>query len=183
MSGWYVEVLLLNREVIKSDIISREEKIDSIQEYLDNLGNYNIKSYGEYDSDYTYDPYGYILEHLLDTNMSGISFVSNLGDDLHSDLLDVERTYNKLYKEKIITKDEVNALKIMLLRNYPKEMRTVFKNFKSLCSKIAYVLGDYFTDDGYIEMLKKKYNLTPEQVNRIYKYIKSKYRLREMILG
>ena len=168
MNGWYVEVLLLNRERIRSDIFSRENKIENLKFYID-------------DNIYL----SFLVNKIIDLNINNdFEFVSSFGDDLHSDLLDVERTYNELYLKKIITKDEIMSLNSILSGNYLKENRgtrqTTIKNFSSLCSKIAYKLGSYFTNDGYIEYLRNKYNLTLNQVNKIYQYIGSKYRLREI---
>ena len=49
---------------------------------------------------------------------------------------------------------------------------TLRKIFKKLCDKIAFYLGDYFTDDGYIDYMQKKYNLNDDEVEKITKIIK-----------
>lgn len=170
MNGWYVEVLLLNREIIKFNMETREFSVLGKRQsrYLYEL------DYGDFD----------------DWTVWGDQFIFNndliYENDTYSDLLDVERVYNKLFKDNTFTKDEIESLKYILQDNKSlnsNKTQTILKNFKSLCSKIAYFLGGRFTDEGYIEYLREKYDLDYDQVIKINNYIKSSYRLREVILG
>ena len=53
---------------------------------------------------------------------------------------------------------------------------TVSKHFSSTCSKISYSLGGEFTDEGYIQFMKEKYNLTSKQCETLKTYMVSHLR-------
>jgi len=152
--SWYVEFLLLNREVIRSSIYED----NSIKDFIDM-------------------PPGELIDE--DIDIDSVVPLLKLDDDTYNDLLDVERVYNKLYTDKLLHNSEIESLKYLLisktLRNASKESGlsriTITNNFRTLCNKIAYSLGGYFTNDGYIEYLVDKYNLNNEQIKKLERYI------------
>jgi len=91
MNGWYVGVLLINRELIRSNIISGEETINDL---MNNSFDYSLND-------------GYLDDILTED--------SKLNDNIYNDLLDVERTYNSLVINNVITKNEILSLKYILL--------------------------------------------------------------------
>jgi DNA-binding CsgD family transcriptional regulator len=148
MSGWYVELLLMNREAIRQNIYNNE--------YEESTG---------------------LIESFVD-----------LDDATYNDLLDVERAVNILVKNGSLDRQELDVINLVIsIKSLSKAGRelglsraTITKIFKNACFKVSYFLGGHFTDDGYIDYLKEKYKLTPEQVEKIYKYLEGNYRLREV---
>jgi hypothetical protein len=55
---------------------------------------------------------------------------------------------------------------------------TVTKIFKRVCNRISYKLGDYFTDDGYLNYLSQKYGLSELETKRVKSFMESKFRHR-----
>lgn len=43
---------------------------------------------------------------------------------------------------------------------------TIVKTFEALCDRLAYVLGGVFTNEGYLDFLTKKHNLTETQIEK-----------------
>jgi hypothetical protein len=50
------------------------------------------------------------------------------------------------------------------------------KRFISICERIAFYLGGSFTDDGYLNYMKRKHRLTDTQINKLKEYISSAYK-------
>ena len=55
---------------------------------------------------------------------------------------------------------------------------TVSVLFGMTCQKISYILGGYFTDDGYLDYLMDKYHFSNEMMIKIDNYIHSAQRHR-----
>ena len=45
--------------------------------------------------------------------------------------------------------------------------RTVYNRFDKICNKLAFYLGDEYTNFGYIEYLKSKHSLNEQQVTQL----------------
>jgi hypothetical protein len=106
----------------------------------------------------------------------GISSTNlELDDDLYSDLLSVEMMINKLYKSKQLTEREINIINGLRMgisfRNLEKELKLsrhrIYIIFREVCTKIAFYLGEHFTDDGYVEYMTFKYCLDDEDIKCI----------------
>ena len=52
--------------------------------------------------------------------------------------------------------------------------------FNSACNKIGNYLGNYFTNDGYINYMQEKYNLTEQQNYNLQLFMNSKFRFKIM---
>jgi hypothetical protein len=149
MDGWYVRQLLLNSDSIRSSIIKP-----------------------------------YITNDILDDeyyNQEDINFNIDFDDDSYTDLLSIELMFKNLSDNGILTDKE--SLIIVLLSNgnsiagiskkYNLNRNTISKEFNSACSKIAFVLGGYFTNDGFINHIEKTYKLSKEQENKLRKIMEN----------
>jgi hypothetical protein len=118
------------------------------------------------------------------SDLSEPSYALNLDDDLYSDLLIVEKTIKYLYKEHRLSKKEVQILRLFLdgknIVDVEKETGitrlTVSKIFTELCDKVGYLLGGQFNDEGFIDYMVDKYDLTSEQANRLASFLESNKR-------
>lgn len=100
-------------------------------------------------------------------------------DDIDSDALNdlfiIEKKYSDLMKNGTITKYEDRI--ISTLKEYgnistaSKKLGignlTVKLNLERVATKLSLALGNIFTDDGYIDYMRTKYNLTKEQVEKL----------------
>lgn len=129
----------------------------------------------------------YMVEDLILRSME-IRESKDIESDDYSNLLTVENCIKTLAKENRLSKQELKILNMFayyrsnkivsrLLNGY---RRSVFKKFKLACDKIAFELGEHFTDEGLINALSIKYNLTEEEIQRLRAFIKSE--LRHLIL-
>jgi hypothetical protein len=106
-------------------------------------------------------------------NKEKIKTESLIDSDEFNDLLVIEKAVSDLAKLGLLSPKDILILEYL----YDGKTITSAKdnlgidrgrfsiNFKRLCRRVAFYLGDYFTDDGYIEYMTKKYNLTEGQVD------------------
>jgi hypothetical protein len=151
MSGWYVRELLLNREVIRSELFSSDGTNDFVDDYtevpyVEDENCFDILS-GSFDID-TYDDLLTIESQLKKLIESG----------------EIKDIYIEIFQSVL---EERDSSKIM--DKYGISSWTIANILDRICGRIADDLGDYFTDEGYIEMLKNKYKLTEEQIKRVRK--------------
>lgn len=131
--SWYVESLLLNKEIIRVNQTKKNRDFTESSEFLDLLTVENtLKEFKEHD----------------------------LLSSLEIKVLDAILEYgiaNAKYKLQL-------------------DRETISKIFKRVCNRIAFKLGDYFTDEGYLAYLATKYNLSDRKIKRIHSYMTSKFR-------
>jgi hypothetical protein len=154
MSGWYVKRLLLDRDTIRASLFSSE----TINESLDS---------------YTEVPY------IEDDNFLEISG-GDFDVDTYDDLLTVESCLEKLIKNGEIEGTDLEILKSLLedrdisilVKKFNISISTIYNILERVFRKISENLGGYFTDDGYIEVLRKRYNLSEDQIKMVKKSIR-----------
>lgn len=96
----------------------------------------------------------------------------------YQNLLVVEMCVKKIYpslheKERLIIDlimDGKNYMDICRITGLPRTSISFI--FRKICDKISTNLGDIFTDDGYLSYLKKKYNLTEDQIEKLSDFMK-----------
>lgn len=99
----------------------------------------------------------------------------DLDSDDFNDLLLIEKAIETLAREKRLSKDELIIIGF-LHGTVEMERHVIAKKRQQICQRIGYYLGDYFTDEGYLDYMQIKHNLTDEQVETLRKYINSKYK-------
>jgi len=137
--GWYVEQLLLDREVIREAI--KETSDVNCLEMVDDYILYNVDS------------------------------------DTYCDLLSVEMELSRLIKRGLISGLDLQVLNSILKGkpfsvigielNLGSKRLSVDGIFKNICGRIAFVLGEHFTNDGYINYLQNKYDLSQDDIDKI----------------
>jgi DNA-binding CsgD family transcriptional regulator len=149
MPGWYVQRLLLERETIRG-------------------GLFEVGSFISFDD-----------EDRLDVGVT-----SNLESDLYSDLLTVEQKINELAVNNLLTIRETSIIKAVVTgESFTKLAEaldvsrvTISSEFKSICEKLAFYLGEHFTDEGYQDYLRDKYDLSEEEVLTLDLYMNNKFK-------
>lgn len=123
----------------------------------------------------------WIIQSLLN-NKNTIHEANDLDSDQYNDLLLVEKAIKDLTEKGLLVEEDLDVIAEMTgdtpgFDSKPKSQKeTMYKKFFSVCDRIAYFMGDYFTDEGYIEYMQKKYRLDEEQTNTMRNYIKSKFK-------
>lgn len=105
----------------------------------------------------------------------------DMGSDLYSDLLSVEKVLSDLIEKKLIKPFDKKIVHLLMLGMSIEEVSerlniarpTVTKKFSAVCDRISFILGDNFSDLGYVNYIKEKYNLNEEQVLKALEYMKS----------
>ena len=97
----------------------------------------------------------------------------DVGDDF-DDLVLIERAIKKLRSLNLISEDDIMLLDSSYKIGKTKSQKGLIEKKKSkIYERVAYYLGGYFTDEGYINYLSDKYNLTEDQIEIARLYIKS----------
>jgi hypothetical protein len=122
----------------------------------------------------------WIVESLLNEK-DLIKERSDISSDEFNDLIIIEKAIKTLRKENILTEEDVVMLGVRtsndILSNTSKDVKkTLYRKYAQLCERIAYYLGGYFTDEGYLNYIEKKYKLSEQTMNTLRMYIKSEYK-------
>jgi len=125
----------------------------------------------------------WIVERLL-IDRYRIKTTQPIDEDVWDRLIFLEKKIGTLYKEELVSDLEISVIKKMEENKsfsqiaYEMEMSrsTVTKIFRNACNRIAFYLGGYYTDDGFLDSLQENYGLSKEEVHKVYEKINSKYR-------
>ena len=125
----------------------------------------------------------WIVQSLLNKR-SEIRAQSDINSDEFNDLMVIERAIKELHNKGLLTSYEMAILKHVSDGNSAwrasetlgKDRDTVGKDYQRLCERVAFYLGGYFTNDGYIDYMTQKYKLNEEQVETMRAYINSRYK-------
>jgi DNA-binding CsgD family transcriptional regulator len=99
--------------------------------------------------------------------------------DDYMSLLILEGKIKELREKGILNQDEIKLL--VLVSNYKsfsqvsKEIgitrQVVSTKFNKITKKLAYYLGNYYTDLGYINYIARKYKFEEAQINKLMKFV------------
>lgn len=123
------------------------------------------------------------VETLLRNSLE-IKARADLNADDYNDLIVLQKKIDGLHNENIISDEEMLLIDyiedgkpmVNSKRDFGKNRLSVSKDINKLCDKIAFYIGGYFTDDGYIHHMTTTYKLSPEQVDTLSTYMKSRYK-------
>ena len=112
-------------------------------------------------------------------NLDALFIDCGLDSDSYLDWLTVSYTFLNLSNQFLITQDEqdvFNYIKngtpfLKIANNLHLSIPTINKIFNSVCSKIAFVLGEHFTDEGFISYMIEKYKFTQKQEKKLREII------------
>ena len=143
--SWYVRELLLNSDQIRSAVYKMAEHQDAL-DYDESVPSYHYYDYDE---------------------------------DTYLNLISVEQKYVELLENGFITTEEDRIFNAVITKKTISQIEqdecvsrpTILKRFHDICERIAFHLGGYFTDDGFIFYMINKYNLNDEEVEKLRKYI------------
>lgn len=167
-NGWYIESLLRNREKIRSSVVTKE-----FVKFHTN--SRELRDDPEILSDMDFD----------DENFGVLAETFEYGDEDYNNLLLVEKKLVELMENKQLSIEEANVVTGILqhkpLRRIGKELNiqsrfTIINIFRRVCSRLEFLLGDGFTDEGYLAYLAQKYGLDEEQIQRGRDYMDSNKR-------
>ena len=107
-----------------------------------------------------------------------------IDDDTWDRLIFLEKKITELYDEGLISDIEISVIRKMeenksfshIAIELGLSRSTVSKIFRNACNRIAFYLGGYYTDDGFLEALQNGYGLSNEEIRLVYEKINSKYR-------
>jgi hypothetical protein len=111
--------------------------------------------------------------------------VYHFEDDEFNQLLLVENKIEEMYGIELLTKMEVKLLTLLSRGHSYKEVgeelnigkASVRKIFHSTSNKIAFALGGVFTDEGYVEYMATKHELTDVEISKMITLMESNRRL------
>lgn len=129
----------------------------------------------------------WLVENLV-RNSSTLKSKSDPESDEYNNLLIIECKINELYKLNILTQREMIILQDLsngattndLVVRFSSNRITIAKDIKKICELIAYYLGGEFTDEGYLNYMQEKYELTNEEIRSLREYMNGKHSRRLM---
>lgn len=129
----------------------------------------------------------WIIQSLLKNSIE-IKTQSDLDSDDFNNLLIVEKKIKEMRKDGLLTQKDIDLLEQIsdgkplynTENSTNKSKIALARKFYKICERIAFALGDEFTDEGYLSALQKKQHLTDEEVEKGRKYMKGRYRYKIM---
>lgn len=123
----------------------------------------------------------WIIQSLLN-DKNFIKETQDISSDEFNDLLLVEKAISDLRTNGVLDDEDLGVIADMTgdtpgfddKQKSQKETET--KKYVVICDRIAYYMGGYFTNDGYLSYMKRKYCLSDEQVQVLQNYIKSPFK-------
>lgn len=125
--------------------------------------------------------FGALDECSYDISTDDLDWIDNVAyqnydfeSDIYNDLITVESKLKELIDNGHISKDEIKIMNYILSGRTISQIErgenitrpTLLKKFSDVCSRVAFHLGGIFTDDGYLNMIIDKYNLTNEEIEK-----------------
>lgn len=125
----------------------------------------------------------WIVETIIKNKTSTLS-KSDINSDEFMDLMAVESKIKYLKDALILSDYDVKVIDYFSdgnifttsKRDFGVLRNTLSNDFVKICNKIAFYLGGYYTDNGYVEYIRNKYKLNEEDTNKMVAYMKSKYK-------
>lgn len=125
----------------------------------------------------------WITQNLIN-NRIRIHTKSDIESDEFNDLILIEKAIIQLQEKGLLAEYEIKLLENSTDKGFPidfitasgKSKYVLSKEYGKICERLAYYLGGYFTDDGYLSYIQNKYNLDDEKMQLLRNFIKSEYR-------
>ena len=125
----------------------------------------------------------WLVETIL-LNRTNLKAEPDFESEEYNNLLIIEKKITQLYDAGRIDPFEMAVLNYVMSNRSYSELEdllnisrlTISKHFRSICDRISFSLGSEFTDEGYIEHMREKYELKDEQIEKIRQHMNSKYR-------
>lgn len=120
----------------------------------------------------------WIVQSLLNSQLD-IKEKGDIESSEFNDLLLIEKAISELQNKKLISSEEIAILEYFK-NNKPEsdkprgERHFLSRRYYEICDRIAYYLGGYYTDEGYLEYMKTKYCLSDTKVEILRKYMRSR---------
>jgi len=125
----------------------------------------------------------WIIQTLL-RNRVEIRSKQNIESDEYSDLMLIEAKVEELYKDGFLSDIDMTIINLVsdgkhiidMEGTIGKDRVTISKTFVQICDRLAYFLGGYFTDDGFLENMKEDYKLSDDEIEKMRLYMNSRYK-------
>jgi hypothetical protein len=125
----------------------------------------------------------WIIQTIL-RNREVIRTRQDIESDEFNNLLTIESKIDELYKEGFLSDIDLCIINLVadgrsiseLEGRIGKSRITISKTFIQLCERIAYFLGDYFTDEGFLNNMKDDYKLSEDDLDRLRVHMSGKFK-------
>lgn len=129
----------------------------------------------------------WIVQSLLNKRTE-IKSTGDIESDDFNDLLMIEDAVTELHSKGVLTNEDLDIIKFFgdggmqseIKEEFDKYRTTIIRKYNAICERIAFFLGGTFTNDGYIDYMVTKYNLSEEQEKLLRDFIKSRYKNKVM---
>jgi len=108
----------------------------------------------------------------------------DIESDEYADLLVVEKKISDLHTEGFLSDMDIYIIDLVsdgrpireLEKAIDKSRITISRVFIQICERVAYFLGGYFTDEGFIENMSLNYRLSASDIDSLRLYINGKFK-------
>jgi hypothetical protein len=138
--SWYVQYLITNRYTVKSKLQSGE---------------------------------GYVFDQDTES-FEGIIY-NDLEMDIYNDILLMEKKIDDLHSKGVLTEEDMYIIERMsydtTITSLAKELKitraSALRRFREISFIVAFHLKGYFTNTGFLKMLKEEYNISDSRIEQL----------------
>lgn len=173
--SWYVQFLVSNVDGIRESIMSQ---------------NVETSEYGEVTPiiqssiEITKDRFVKVTEQRVDLPIE-VSLSINFDDDIYNDLLILEKKIKEMKELGLLESKDIKILLGISMgfsfdevgQKVEMDRKSIRLRFRRICDTVAFYIGGIYTDDGFVEYAREKYNLKQEQVEKLSKIIEENRRI------
>lgn len=114
----------------------------------------------------------------------GMGYEDPLINDEFNDLILIEKAIKELKDSGVLQELDLEVLDYVKdgdisftgAKKFKYYRSTLVERFETICERIAFYMGGYFTDEGYVDYMVEAYNLTSEQEEVLRKFMNSRHR-------
>ena len=125
----------------------------------------------------------WVIQTLLH-NKVAIETAPDIESDEYNNLLVIEAKIKELHAEGFLSDVDMLIIELVsdgrplktLEGSIGKSRVTISKTFIQICNRIAYFLGGYFTDEGFLDNLKTDNRLSDDDIEKARDYINGKFK-------
>lgn len=177
--SWYVQFLVTNADNI------RNEPSDVDKVYQDGEEGEFMPIISEYYNTPRLIPGFYEATTLDLYERIDILTVPNYEDDVYNDLLILEKKIKEMKDARLLESKDIKIL-LGISKGFSfddvgqkvgMDRKSIRLRFRRICDTVAFYIGGIYTDDGFVEYAREKYNLKQEQVEKLSKIIEENRRI------
>jgi hypothetical protein len=108
----------------------------------------------------------------------------DIDSDEFNDLIVIEKKIEELYREGFLSDMDIFIINGIsdgsniteLTDSLGKSRIVIGRTFVQICDRVAYFIGGYFTDEGYLNHMREDYKLSEDDLDKLRTYMGGRFK-------